>query len=85
MNQTETQTISLTPQPDGTLHGTSALTILSNECGLAAFVLLVPVVAYRIGEAPGGVAVANPADIPVSSAPPGPAQLVAGPSLNGEL
>jgi serine/threonine protein kinase, bacterial len=59
--QQETVAWSLAPQADGTLRGTETETVLSNECGAQGAVVRTPVVATRIGDAPAGVNLADPA------------------------
>jgi serine/threonine-protein kinase len=68
--QKETVTWSLAPQPDGSLRGTQTETVLSNECGAQGAVLRVPVVAIRVGDAPAGVAVADPNQLISAAATP---------------
>jgi serine/threonine protein kinase, bacterial len=58
--QQETITWSLAPQPDGSLRGTQTETVVSNECGAKGAVVRVPMVATRVGDAPAGVALADP-------------------------
>jgi serine/threonine protein kinase, bacterial len=58
--QQETITWSLAPQPDGSLRGTQTETVVSNECGAQGAVVRVPMVATRVGDAPAGVALADP-------------------------
>jgi serine/threonine-protein kinase len=81
--RTELNTKSLEPQPDGTLHGVSTDTVLTNECGSQGVVSQVPFVVTRTGDVPPGVAVPDPAGVTAApttntSAPP-----AAGPVLNG--
>lgn len=61
--QQETVAWSLVPQADGTLRGTQTETVLSNECGAQGAVVRTPVVATRVGDAPPGVALADPAQV----------------------
>ena len=74
--QQETVAWSLAPQADGTLRGTETETVLSNECGAQGAVVRTPVVATRIGDAPAGVALADPAQVvnatttPAAPSPP---------------
>jgi serine/threonine protein kinase, bacterial len=56
-----TQSESLQPQPDGTLHGFNTITVLTNECGGQGDVYKTPVVATRIGDVPPAVVLADPA------------------------
>jgi serine/threonine protein kinase, bacterial len=58
--QQETIAWSLAPQADGSLRGTQTETVLSNECGAQGAVVRVPMVATRVGDAPAGVALADP-------------------------
>jgi serine/threonine-protein kinase len=70
---------SLAPQADGTLRGTVTQTVLSNECDAQGAVVRVPVVATRVGDAPAGVPLADPAQvISTSTTPPHPAPAVLG-------
>lgn len=73
------------PQPDGTLRGIYANTVLTNECGLQGSVKQVPVTVTRTDDVPIGVAIADPATIsappPKSSTPPAPTP--GGPVLDG--
>jgi serine/threonine-protein kinase len=81
-SDTELFTISMEPQPDGTLRGLRTNTVLTSECGLQGFVRQTPFVATRIGDVPPGVTVADPAT--VTAAPTStPAPAVAGPVLDG--
>jgi serine/threonine-protein kinase len=68
--QVETVVWSLTPQPDGTLHGVQTQTVQSNECGAQGAMLRIPVVATRVGDVPPGVAVADPAQASANTAVP---------------
>ncbi|BBY20862.1 serine/threonine-protein kinase [Mycobacterium stomatepiae] len=77
--QQETVAWSLAPQPDGTLRGTETETVLSNECGAQGAVVRVPVVAARVGDAPAGVALADPNQVICTSTTPAhPAPAVLG-------
>ncbi|OBG37259.1 serine/threonine-protein kinase [Mycobacterium sp. E3198] len=58
--QQETIAWSLAPQADGSLRGTQTETVLTNECGAQGAVVRVPMVATRVGDAPAGVALADP-------------------------
>jgi len=58
---TRTLSVSLEPQPDGTLHGTETATILTNQCGRQGNVYETPVIATRIGDVPPAVVLADPA------------------------
>ena len=71
--QQETVTGSLAPQADGTLRGTVTETVLSNECDARGAVVRVPVVATRVGDAPAGVTLADPAPVVNASTTPSPA------------
>lgn len=53
--------LSLQPQPDGTLHGFSTAIVLTNECGRQGNVYKTPVVATRIGDVSPAVVLADPA------------------------
>jgi len=61
--QQETIVWSLAPQSDGSLRGTQTETVLSNECGAQGAVVRVPVVATWVGDAPAGVAMADPNEL----------------------
>lgn len=61
--QQETLAWSLVPQTDGTLRGTQTETVLSNECGAQGAVVRTPVLATRVGDAPTGVPLADPAQV----------------------
>jgi serine/threonine-protein kinase len=74
---------SLTPQPNGTLVGTKTGTALTNECGLQGQVAVAPVVAARVGDAPTGVVVADPAKVSLAPSTSTAAPRVAGPVLDG--
>jgi serine/threonine protein kinase, bacterial len=77
--QQETVAGSLAPQADGTLRGTVTQTVVSNECGAQGAVVRVPVVATRVGDAPAGVPLADPAQvISTSTTPSHPAPAVLG-------
>jgi serine/threonine-protein kinase len=79
--QQETIAWSLAPQPDGSLRGTQTETVLSNECGAQGAVVRVPMVATRVGDAPAGVALADPNQlISTSNTPSQPAPAVLGAS-----
>jgi serine/threonine protein kinase, bacterial len=56
-----TITWSLEPQTDGTLHGVSTSTTVTNECGFQGKVYKTPVVATRVGDVPPAVVLADPA------------------------
>jgi hypothetical protein len=77
---TQTETWSLTPGPDGTLRGVETDTFITNNCGFQGGVWQTPIVATRVGDVPAGVTVPDPATV---SAPAPPAPTVAGPTLNG--
>jgi hypothetical protein len=76
--ETEIETLSLEPQPDGTYRGTTTRTIQTNECGTQGNVHVVPFVVWRTGPVPPGVV----ADPPTMSALPQPtsAQQTPGPT-----
>lgn len=76
--ETEIETLSLEPQPDGTYRGTTTRTIQANECGTQGNVHVVPFVVWRTGPVPPGVV----ADPPTMSALPQPtsAQQTPGPT-----
>jgi serine/threonine-protein kinase len=81
--QQETIAWSLAPQPDGSLRGTQTETVLSNECGAQGAVVRVPMVATRVGDAPAGVALADPNQlISTSNTPSQPAPAVLGGSCS---
>jgi serine/threonine-protein kinase len=81
--QQESVAGSLAPQADGTLRGTVTQTALSNECGAQGAVVRVPVVLTRVGDAPAGVPVADPAQvISTSTTPSHPAPAVLGGSCS---
>jgi hypothetical protein len=56
-----TQSWSLEPQADGTLRGTSSITVLTNGCGNGGAVFQSPMVATRTGDLAPTVTVADPA------------------------
>jgi serine/threonine protein kinase, bacterial len=77
--QQETVAWSLAPQSDGTLRGTETETVLSDECGAQGAVVRTPVVATRVGDAPAGVTLADPAQVVnATTAPSAPAPPVLG-------
>ncbi|OBH10921.1 nuclease PIN [Mycobacterium sp. E1715] len=77
--QQETLAWSLAPQADGTLRGTVTETVLTNECGAQGAVVRVPVVATRVGDAPAGVNLGDPAEaVATSTAAAAPAPPVLG-------
>ncbi len=82
---TRTVAWSLDPQPDGTLRGVLTNTGLTNECGNEGMVWQTPVVATRTGDAPAGVAMADPATVPAAPPASSPIPPVAGvtPVLDG--
>jgi serine/threonine-protein kinase len=81
--QQETIAWSLAPQPDGSLRGTQTETVLSNECGAQGAVVRVPMVATRVGDAPAGVALADPNQlISTSNTPSQPVPAVLGGSCS---
>src|SRR5262249_3143689 len=71
------------PQPAGTLGGTKTGIALTNDCGLQGQLAVAPVVATRVGDVPGGVAIADPAAVAVAPPTGTPAPHVAGPVLDG--
>ena len=56
----QTRSLSLAPQPDGSLRGTQTVTVLTNECGTQGKVSEVPIVATRAGDVPPSVVLADP-------------------------
>jgi serine/threonine protein kinase, bacterial len=60
-SDTESITMPLQPQTDGTLHGVSTHTVLTNECGAQGDVYKTPVVVTRTGDVPPAVVLADPA------------------------
>ena len=56
----ETVSWSWETQPDGTLHGTQTMTVLTNECGNQGAVRRTPVSATRTGDVPPTVVLADP-------------------------
>jgi serine/threonine-protein kinase len=52
---------SLEPQPDGTLHGFSTTTVITEGCGKQGKAYKTPIVATRIGDVPLAVVLADPA------------------------
>jgi serine/threonine-protein kinase len=58
---TSTMSWSLEPQPDGTLHGFSTRTIITDGCGKQGKVYKTPMVATRTGDVPPAVVLADPA------------------------
>jgi serine/threonine-protein kinase len=81
--RTELTTKSLEPQPDGTLHGVSTDTVLTNECGWQGAVSQVSFVATRTGDVPPGVTLPDPAGVTAAPTTSAPAPPAAGPVLNG--
>jgi serine/threonine protein kinase, bacterial len=81
-SDTEVFTLSMEPQPDGTLRGIRTRTVVTSECGLQGSVSQTPFIATRVGDIAPGVAVADPATVAalptISTSPP-----VLGPALNG--
>jgi len=73
------------PQPDGTFNGVAEGTFLTNGCGHQGSVDQMPFVASRTGDVPAGVAIADPAEVPVAAtATSTPPSTPAGsPVLNG--
>ena len=59
--ETTTISLSLEPQPDGTLRGVQTITALTNECGHQGTVWRTPTVATRMGDVPPSVILADPA------------------------
>lgn len=80
---TEVQTESWAPQPDGTLRGIETDTFVTSECGHQGLVQQFPMVVTRVGDVPAGVTVADPATVPGAPATSSPAPAAAGPALNG--
>lgn len=56
-----TETRSLEPQSDGTLHGVSTTTIITDGCGKQGTVFKTPIIATRVGEVPQAAVLADPA------------------------
>jgi hypothetical protein len=81
--ETEVSTLSWEPQPDGKLRGVRTETVVTNECGNQGTVWQYPMVATRVGGAPRGVNVADPARVTASPATSSSAPAVAGPTLKG--
>jgi len=83
-SQTVTKVMSLEPQSDGALRGTTTSTVLTNECGNQGSVNEIPFVATRTGDRPPGVTVAEPANVPAASATTSsPRPPAGGPVLDG--
>jgi serine/threonine protein kinase, bacterial len=81
--ETEAFTWSLEPQPDGTLRGVQAETVLTNECAGQGTVVQTPFVLTRTGDVPRGVTVADPATVTGAPAASTPVPAAAGPVLDG--
>ncbi|MGZ4513285.1 MAG: serine/threonine-protein kinase [Mycobacterium sp.] len=81
--ETVTSTMSLEPQPDGTLRGVQTETVLTNECAGQGTVSQTPVVLTRSGAVPQGVTVTDPATVTGAPASGAPTPSVAGPTLDG--
>jgi serine/threonine-protein kinase len=81
--ETKVVTVSWEPQPDGTLRGVKAETVVTNECGHQGVVWQYPMLATRVGDVPAGVTVADPATVTAAAATSSPAPAVAGPTLHG--
>jgi serine/threonine protein kinase, bacterial len=81
--ETEAFTWSLEPEPDGTLRGVQAETVLTNECAGQGTVVQTPFVLTRTGDVPPHVTVANPATVTGTPAPGTRAPAAAGPVLDG--
>ena len=58
---TSTQSWSLEPQTDGTLHGVATKTVITDGCGGKGKVWKAPIVATRVGDVPPAVVLADPA------------------------
>ncbi|WP_343577540.1 serine/threonine-protein kinase [Mycobacterium sp.] len=58
---TSTNTWSLEPQPDGTLHGVLTNATITDGCGMKGKVYEIPIVATRVGDVPPAVVLADPA------------------------
>lgn len=71
------------PQLDGTFHGTTTFTILTNECGQQATVWSTPFVLSRTGDVPAGVAVPDPASESPTTTSNTTVAPTAGPVLDG--
>lgn len=59
--QQETESWSLTPQPDRTLRGTHTTSVLTNECGDQGIVYRTPISLTRVGDVAPSVVLADPA------------------------
>lgn len=59
--QTQTQVLTLRPEPNGNLVGEMEVRVHSNECGEKAATIRVPSTANRTGDTPPGVYVPDPA------------------------
>ena len=72
----------LTPKPDGTLLGETAMTVISGDCGAAGSVFHYRYTVARIGDVPPNIPIANPSVVGVPEPPVGPVP-VPGPVLDG--
>jgi hypothetical protein len=80
-DETVLYTVSLEPQPGGSLRGLSTATVISGECGGEGVVQQFPFTATRVGDVSPGVVVADP--LTVSGQPEPATPVVAGPVLDG--
>jgi serine/threonine protein kinase, bacterial len=76
-------TVSMQPQPDGTLRGLETLTILTSDCGSQGLVRQTPVIATRTGDVSPGVTVADPATVTTVPTNSASRPAIAGPVLDG--
>ena len=81
--QTTMTANSLEPQPDGTLHGLTTVTVLTNECGNQGIVVQSPYVAERTGDVPAGVSIPDPAGVTTAPATTTARAPSGGPVLDG--
>ena len=81
-DETVSYTVSLEPQPGGSLRGLSTATVISSECGQEGVVQQFRFVATRVSDVPSGVVTDDP--LTVSAQPTeSTAPAVAGPVLDG--
>ena len=80
-DETVSYTISLEPQPNGSLRGLSTATVISSECGEEGSVEQFPFIAVRVADVASGVVTDDPST--VSAQPDMPAAPVPGPVLDG--
>lgn len=74
-------TVSMEPQPGGTLRGLKTVTVITSECSKEGSVRQFSFAATRVGDAPAGVALPDPAAVPTPNSVP--ATPSPGPSLEG--